>query len=295
MKKINFKDFSFKKLTKKHIAVLVSSVVVILVLASFTALIAVPSMKNEIINNSKEELFKLEYKYPESGLITASNGLDKSDKNSLIYINKAFSKGAECIEVDVAFSNDGTPYVAESTDKIDENTMPLEYLFSILSEDEDDDNNKHYLNMRLRGVTDLKKIDELAKSYDMTDYCFYTGVGVNQASFVRMNSEIKFYVDYELKAGKINDPRYAAEVMNEITKAGGIGINCSFDTFSTVFESIFKENWLKISFYGADDDLDIIKALKYAPNQIITNNPQAVRQILNEWSLNAPSSDIVQE
>ena len=58
-------------------------------------------------------------------------------------------------------------------------------------------------------------------------------------------------------------------------------------------KAVFKENWLKISFYDVETELEIIEALAFSPNQIITENPEAVYSILTEWNAKAPSSDII--
>ena len=75
--------------------------------------------------------------------------------------------------------------------------------------------------------------------------------------------------------------------------SGAVGINCKADSFSQLMMNMFKENWLKISFYDVETEMEIIKALEFSPNQIITKKPDTVRSILAEWNRNAPSSDII--
>ncbi len=295
LKKINFKKIDFKKIDKKHITVIVSCVICAAILISFVALIAVPSMKRAALNSAKEELFKNYFSFPETGVVTSSNGFDDNTENSLIYVKSAMQNGADCIEIDVCFDKDGRPFVGKNADEIGEKTMPLEYLVSLLSEEQNAEiTTRHSLNMHLTDASNIEEIDRIVKSYNMLDYCFFTGVNINQAKFIKESSEIKFYIDFDLKSSKKSNAEYASEVANDIAEAGGMGINCKADDFSNVLKDVFKENWLKISFYGANSNTEIIEALKYGPNQIISENPRDVKDILSEWNLNAPSNDILQ-
>ncbi|MBP3329512.1 MAG: hypothetical protein J6L89_01635 [Clostridia bacterium] len=283
-----------KKFTKKHLRIAVSCLVVLAVMSAFTALIAVPSVKNAVIKSAKESLFENYYSFPEGALITAANGFKENNKNTLLYVKTAVGSDADGIEVDVCFSEDGTPYVAESAEDIGSNTMPVEYLVSYLSEEAANDNiRRHYINFHLQDAANLEELSKIITDYQMEEYCFFTGVNANQAKYVRTSSSIGFYLDYEIDKSKINNPEYCSLVVNEVSQSGAIGINCDYDNFSDILSIMLKENWLKISFTGVENELDAIKALQYSPNQIIASNPEQVRSILIEWNANAPSSDII--
>lgn len=283
-----------KKKTKKQLLIAVACLIVIAVMTAFVALIAVPSVKNAAINAAKEGLFENYYSFPESGIITSQNGFRDNEKNSLLYVKSALQNGADCVEVDVCFDENRKPYVAESQEAIDENSMPLEYLVSYLSEEANINiARRHSINLHLTDAANLKEVDEIIKRYDMKEYCVLTGVNLNQASYVRSNCNLSFYIDYKLEKSKIHDTEYISLVMSEVSASGAIGINCDVDTFSTELSNIFKENWLKISFYGVETELDMIEALVFAPNQVITSDPEAVRSLLTEWNAKAPSSDII--
>ena len=116
-----------KKINKKYLLYAVCAVVVIAIIASFTALIAVPSVKRAAIKSAKNDLFENYYSFPESGMITSENGFGENKKNSLLYVKAAFQNDVDCIEVDVCFDKDNTPYVAENAGEIDEKTMPRRF------------------------------------------------------------------------------------------------------------------------------------------------------------------------
>lgn len=283
-----------KKLTKKHLIYALCILVSIAILASFTALIAVPSVKRTAIKIAKNDLFENYYSFPEGGIITAKNGFAENKENSLLFIRAAFQNNADCIEIDLCFDDKGKPFVAESADKIDNNTMPLEYLISFISEEINiSSGQKRSINIHLEDASGIKEVTEIIERYEMEEFCFFTGVSINQASFIRENTSIPFYLDYEINKSKAENADYVAKVANDISASGAIGINCSADGFSEILKNMLKENWLKISFYDVETEMEIIKALEFSPNQIITGNPELVRSILTEWNAKAPSSDII--
>ena len=172
--------------------------------------------------------------------------------------------------------------------------MPFEYLISFISEEINaSSTKKRSVNIHLEDASEIKKVTEIIERYEMEEFCFFTGVSMNQASFIRENSSVPFYLDYEIEKSKANNAEYAAQVTNDISASGAIGINCSADGFSDLLKNMLKESWLKISFYDVETEMEIIKALAFSPNQIITNNPELVLSILTEWNANAPSSDII--
>lgn len=282
------------KLNKKHLRIALIITAVVAVLAAFIVLIAIPSMKRAAIEKAKEELFQNIYSFPESGMITSENGCNNLKKNSLVYVKAALQSDVDCVEVDVCFDDEGKPYIAESADKIDENTMPLEYLISYFYEQTTKPGSRpHHLNLHLTDAANLEEVGRIVESYEMTEYCFLTGINVNQAKYVRTSCTLNFYIDYEIDKSRVDDPEYHSLILADLGRTGAIGINCKIDNFTMGLSTMLKENWYKISFYGVEDELDIIKAISFYPNQIITSNPEYARLILVEWHANAPSSDII--
>lgn len=283
-----------KKLQKKHLLYAVCILVAVAIVASFTALIAVPSVKRATIKMAKNELFENYYSFPAGGKIAAENGFADNKKNSLLYVRSAFQVDADAIVVDVCFDKDGVPYVAESQEEINKNTMPLQYLLSFIAEEINTTSQRmRSINLHLTDASGIEKVDELVKHYKMEECCFLTGVSMNQASYIRQNCTIPFYLDYEIDKTKAKNIEYATLVVNHVSQSGAIGINCKAEGFSDTLSIILKESWLKISFYDVETELEIIDALKFSPNQIISGNPRLVRSILTEWNANAPSSDII--
>ncbi len=282
-----------KAITKKNLIYVLCGLIVVAIMASFTVLVAVPSIRKTAVKVAKEDLYENTYAFPESGIITAKNGFGDNKNNSLLYVKSALQNGADCIEVDLCFDEDGTPYIASQNDEIGANTMPLEYLVSYISDAVNSTQRQYNINLHLTDATNIKLAGEIISRYNMENNCFFTGVNINQASYIRKNCNISFYVDYKLDKSKSSDPDYISRVINEVSMSGAVGINCKADAFSELMMNMFKENWLKISFYDVETELEIIKALAFSPNQIITGNPQTVRSTLIEWNKNAPSSDII--
>ena len=282
-----------KLFTKKNLIYVLCGLIVVAIMASFVALVAVPSVKRTAVKVAKEELFENLYSFPESGIITAENGFADNNRNSLLYVKSALQNGADCIEVDLCFDEEGTPYIASQNDEIGTNTMPLEYLVSYIADAVNSTQRQYNINLHLTDAANIKLVGEIISRYNMENNCFFTGVNINQASYIRNNCNISFYVDYKLDKSKSSDPDYISRIINEVSMSGAVGINCKSDSFSELMMNMFKENWLKISFYDVETEMEIIKALGFSPNQIITKKPDTVRSILAEWNRNAPSSDII--
>ncbi len=283
-----------KKINKKYLFYAICAIVVAAILSSFVALIAIPSVKKTAVNIAKNNLFESYYTFPENGIITAENGMGGNKENSLLYVKSALQNNADCIEVDLCFNEKGEPYIASSREEIDANSMPLEYLVSYIGEELNSSLQRNYsINLHLTDAAGIDKIDEIIKRYAMEEHCFLTGINVNQASYIRNNTELKFYLDYEIDKSKAKNAEYASKVVNEVSSSGASGINCNPDGFSEILMRMLKENWLLISFHDVETEFEIINALEFSPNQIITKNPQLVRSILTEWNAKAPSSDII--
>lgn len=282
-----------KILTKKNLVYLLCGLVVVAIMASFVALVAVPSVKRTAVKVAKEDLFENLYSFPEGAVITAKNGFGDNKDNSLLYVKSALQNSADCIEVDLCFDEDGTPYIASQDDEITANTMPLEYLVSYIADAVKSTGRQYHINLHLTDASNIQLAGEIISRYEMEDHCFFTGININQASYIRKNCNISFYIDYDIDKSKSSDPEYASRIINELSMSGAVGINCKADAFSELMMNMLKENWLKISFYDVETELEIIEALRFSPNQIITEKPQAVRSILTEWNANAPSSDII--
>lgn len=282
-----------KLLTKKNLIYVLCGLIVVAIMASFAALVAVPSIKRAAVEVAKKDLYENIYSFPEGAVITAKNGFGDNKTNSLLYVKSALQNGADCIEVDLCFAEDGTPYIASQNGEIDTSTMPLEYLVSYISDAIKSTQRQYKINLHLTDASNISLVSEIIGRYDMTENCFFTGVNLNQASYIRKSCDISFYIDYKLDKSKANNPDYVSQIINEVSMSGAIGINCKADAFSELMMNMLKENWLKISFYDVETETDIIKALTYSPNQIITNDPQSVRSILIDWNKNAPSSDII--
>ena len=160
-----------KLLTKKNLIYVLCCLIVVAIMASFVALVAIPSVKRTAIKVAKEDLYENIYSFPEGAVITAKNGFGDNKRNSLLYI-------------------------ASTSDEIGANTMPLEYRVSYISDTASSNQRQYSINLHINDAANIAVVDEIINRYEMEDYCFFTGVNINQASFIRKNCRIGFYIDY---------------------------------------------------------------------------------------------------
>lgn len=268
---------------KKLVIVVLSSV--ILVAISLT--IGIPAFKKMRTNQIRDELFSTHYSLNEDSFVVFENGSYDTEKNSLAYIKETLENIPECLEVDVVFSKDLVPYVSNNFEAIDESTVPLEYLFQLISSKTDYSTVKIALN--LVQANNLKEIDNLAEKYNILERVFFTGITKNQADYINsQQSQIFFVLDYELDKNKINDLEYIASAFSEISETGAKGVNLRFDNVSKELSTMLKENWMMLSIYGMKTDYDFYKSLSLSPNIIFTDKPIETRIMINRWRANAP-------
>lgn len=269
----------------KKLKIIIPSVIVLI---AIIIAVAIPVSSDIRLKSAEKNLFSQPFDMPEKYLVTAENGVYGQKENSLLYVKTAFDNGANCAEVDIVFSEDGTPYICDEAGEITErDAMPLEYLLHLIDTTSDYDGCS--LNLHLKDAGNLSMIDKLADKYNMTERIFYTGVEINQAQYISSQSKIGFYLDYELDRKKSDDTDYIQQVYLDIINCSAVGINCDVDGFSENLGNVLKENWLKISFKDVDEKLEMYKALSFSPDQIITPTPQETRELADEWNINAPN------
>ena len=265
----------------------------LIVIVAIIVAVSFPLSSSIKLKSAQKKLLSQPFDMPENYLITAENGVYGQKENSLLYVKTAFDNGADCIEVDVVFDENGIPYICDNADEIsDSDAMPLEYLLHLVDSTSDYDGCS--VNLHLIDASNLSMIDKLATKYNMTDRVFYTGIELNQANYISSQSKIGFYLDYELDKKKSDDTDYIQQVYLDINNCSAIGINCEVEGFSERLGDFLKENWLKVSFVDVDNKAEMYKALMFSPDQIITPTPQEMREVVDEWNINAPNeSDTV--
>ena len=236
-------------------------------------------------NVQEKNLYSSYYNLDENFIIEAENGSYNQKENSIEFIKTAINRGANCVELDLSFNFNGIPYLCDNTEDINENTLLLESVLKYLSETPE--YNNIYIDLHLEEITaDITVVDKLAEKYDFTDRIFLTNINLNQALFINNQSDLEFYLDYEII--RKSDIEYLNSVFNDISTSCATGIVCEYDDITEDMLNTLKENWIKISFEEVNSNYEIIEALTFSPCRIKTEYPHKVYEIVENWKNNAP-------
>ncbi len=229
------------------------------------------------IINQKEltELKNKPFNLPKNFTYTAHTGCVDTKDNSLEAIETGAKYGADIVEFDLNFLEDGTAVLAH--DKPTGNEITLNQAFKKVSEYE---NLK--VNVDAKSVANLKEVVNLAESHGISDRIFYTGIFKEDVEAVKKDSpEVPYYLNVNVENPKKQTPEYLRSLVEEVKQSGAIGINFNKDNATKELVDIFHENDLLVSIWTVNNEKEMYEILHLAPDNITTRNPDKMNTILN--------------
>lgn len=236
-------------------------------------------------NSAEKRLYSSYYSLNDDFIIECENGSFGKKENSSEYIKTALQSNANAIEVDLCFDKNGKPFIEEENEKINDKTVSLEKLVEFMVSDTSYD--RFFLCLHLeKEASNLAEVDKICERYNFTNRIYYTGISLNQAQYVRNQSKIPFYLSIDIKDYKSDKDmiKFFSLVSNSMAK----GIICDIDEMNENIYDTLHENFIEITFDGIDKKSDFIKAAKYSPSRIKTENAYEIYDILRKWQSNAP-------
>ena len=233
-------------------------------------LVAILTISIIIIKESKD----MKINPPESFTYTAHTGCIKTKDNSLNAIEIGIENGANVVEFDLQFLEDGTPVLAH--DEPTGNEVTLDEAFKKVSEYE-----SIQVNVDIKVTDNLKAVYPLAKKYGIENQIFYTGVKAEFVEAVKKDSpEVPYYLNVDVAKPRKQTPEYLEGLVEEVKKSGAIGINFNKDNATKELVDIFHENDLLVSIWTVNEEKDIYKILHLSPDNITTRRPDKMSEIL---------------
>lgn len=215
-----------------------------------------------------------ELNLPEGFTITAHTGCMGTEENSLESIKMGIENGAQIIEFDLYFTEDGEPVLAH--DEPVGNEVTLDEAFAYLRMFKD-----AKANVDIKTVDALEKVYPSAKENNVADRIFYTGVKDEFIDAVKKNSpEIQYYLNVDVDKSKNTDEEYLLSLVEKVKNAGAIGINFNYKSASKELVDIFHENDLLVSIWTVNDEYNMYKILSFGPDNITTRNPDKLAEII---------------
>ncbi len=206
---------------------------------------------------------------------TAHTGCLDTEDNSLQSIEAGVEYGADIVEFDVQYYNK-IPVLAHDEPKGDEVTLEQAFL-----KVKEYDNLK--VNVDIKSVTFLHKVQEIAEETGVSDRIFFTGIEENDVKVVKdACPDVQYYLNVDvLSPGKQTD-EYLNSLVEKVKSCGAIGINFNKDNATEKLVDVFHKNGLLVSIWTVNNDMDIYKILSYGPDNITTRQPDKLKEALKE-------------
>lgn len=201
--------------------------------------------------------------------ITARAGCLGTRPNSLASFELAFSYPVDSIEADVRFDPSGRIYLSREkrSPKEQQKAMTLEALFQMAV---DHPQVKLYLN--LKEYSGLKQVESLARSTDILDRVFLTGVPLKYLVAVRRAvPALPVYVS----AIPTFSQRYlfgaCDQWVRQIREGDGVGLNTHYRFVTRLLRQVLQESSLQLLVGTVDRERDMRRLIALPVDGLITH------------------------
>lgn len=205
--------------------------------------------------------------------ITAHTGCMGTPQNSLEALEAAVRIKAEICEVDVSALSDGTPVLKH--DKV----FPTDVGLVRLSEVFEFIKNKNILvNLDIKDMSVLKKVELLAEQYGIEHCIFLTGITEREAIKLKdtgIRIKLKCYLNHDLKSSLVKPDYevYLDKLIGTIKELGCIGLNSHYRFCTQKAVQKIHDAGLQVSVWTVDDLENMKKLIEMGVDNITTRNP----------------------
>lgn len=225
-----------------------------------------------------EELKSLPVALPKDFTYTAHTGCVGTEDNSLESIDIGVKYGADIVEFDLSFTENGEPVLAH--DEPEGGEITLDEAFKKISEFE---NLK--VNIDLKSCDNLEAIIPLAEKHGVKKCIFFTGVNLEDVEAVKKACpDIDYYLNFNVDKPKNQTDEYLESLVEGVKGCGAIGINFNKDSATKELVDKFHENGLLVSIWTVNSEKEMYEILHLAPDNITTRNPDKLKEILKQQS-----------
>ena len=195
-------------------------------------------------------------------LITAHSGCMGTPQNSIASVKKGIESGADFIEVDLNFAEDGTPVLSHDSPKGGE-TLYKDALDVLKNSP------KVEFNLDVKSTANLKEAIAMAERAGVADRIFFSGVKEEfVAEFKKQCPKARFY--YNVNVGKRTD---IGKLITRAKEIGALGLNLNYKGASEKLVRKCHDAGLLVSVWTVDKKKDIDRMKKLGVDCLATNNP----------------------
>lgn len=213
---------------------------------------------------------------PKGFTVTAHTGCEGTEDNSIDAIIKGASVGANIVEFDLSFNDEGEAFLAHN--EIGDGCVSLKEAFETVAKYDN-----LQVNVDCKGTQNLKAVSETAKEFGILDRIFYTGLKADDVKIAKeVTPEIPYYLNKDIDKDKKNDEEYIKSLIHEVKDLGAVGININYGGASKKMAELFHKEGLLISVWTVNKTLDMHKVLTYGCDNITTRQPKKLVEIIKE-------------
>jgi glycerophosphoryl diester phosphodiesterase len=155
--------------------------------------------------------------------VTAHTGAMGTKKNSIDSIVKSAESGADIVEFDIMYREDGTPVLAHYEKEI-KNAPTLREAFAAAAA---------YpclgFNVDLKEFTYVDRVEELILEFNLQDKAFFTGIHLKDVAEVKEKApNIRFYLNTDFTNKLKNDTAAMDKEIASALEIGAIGLNLGY-------------------------------------------------------------------
>ena len=211
---------------------------------------------------------------PEGFTVTAHTGCEGTQDNSLEAIKKGAAAGADIVEFDLNFTENGEAVLAH--DKAEKDSVTLSEAFKTVAEYDE-----LKVNVDCKTVENLKAVTELAEQYGILDRIFYTGIEAKDVETVKRDTpQVSYYLNKDIDKLKKNDETYIRELISEVKALGAVGLNISYKSVSKKMVDFFHSEGLLVSVWTVNSELAMHKISALGCDNITTRQPSQLIEII---------------
>ena len=174
------------------------------------------------------------------------------------------------------FTENGTAVLSHDKPQGDEVT--LDEAFKLISTYED-----VKVNVDVKVCKTLYIVWEFAEKYNISNRIFFTGIKLEDVETVKKECpDVPYYLNYDVLKERKQTEEYLNELVEIVEKCGAVGINFNKDSATKDLVDTFHKNNLLVSIWTVNEEKDMYKILYFAPDNITTRNPDALRELLSD-------------
>lgn len=207
---------------------------------------------------------------------TAHTGCMETEDNSLESITAGAQYGADIVEIDLFFTEDGTPVLSHDAPK--GNEVTLEQAFKKVSEYD-----TLRVNVDVKVCTALEKVKQLAEQYGIKDRIFFTGLFENDIPTAKAACpNVPYWLNVDVRPKLLHTQKYLQSLVAKVRDCGAVGINMNENNATKELVDAFHANGLDVSLWTVNEVDDMKKAIEMSPDNITTRRPDLLHDVLKE-------------